>query len=136
MTDLPVAALRAAYRTWDESKGADPSEFLALMDEDLTMHSILMGPTDHDDPARGLAAADHFFGAIAADWIMLAFDTEQMVAQDDTIVWIGRCRWQHRRNDNIVDTPKVDVWHFREGRAVRYAEMFDTLAFARAVGME
>ena len=35
----------------------------------------------------------------------------------------------------VASTPKVDIWTFRDGRAVRMFEMYDTLAFARAAGL-
>jgi ketosteroid isomerase-like protein len=61
--------------------------------------------------------------------------TEQVVEQGDTVVWIGRCSWRNRHTGLVATTPKVDIWTFRDGRAVRMFELFDTLAFARAAGL-
>ena len=47
---------------------------------------------------------------------------------------VGRCHWRHRASGREVDSPKVDIWHFEDGKATRFLEMFDSLAFARAVG--
>jgi hypothetical protein len=35
----------------------------------------------------------------------------------------------------VLDTPKIDVWTFRNGKAVRFFEMFDSLGFARAASL-
>ncbi len=66
---------------------------------------------------------------------MIDFPQERIVAEGDTIVWIGRCAWRHRRTGQELDTPKIDVWTFRDGKAVRYFEMFDSLAFVRTAGL-
>jgi ketosteroid isomerase-like protein len=76
-----------------------------------------------------------YFAALHADWEMMDFPTEQVVEQDDTVVWIGRCTWRHRHTGRLAATPKVDIWTFRDGRAIRMFEMFDTLAFVRGAGM-
>ena len=47
---------------------------------------------------------------------------------------VGRCAWRNRASGAEVDTPKVDIWHFENGRATRFMEVFDSLAFARALG--
>jgi len=46
---------------------------------------------------------------------------------------VGRCAWRNRTTGRIVDTPKVDVWRFENGKAVSFLEMFDSLGFVRAI---
>jgi ketosteroid isomerase-like protein len=74
-----------------------------------------------------------YFSAILRDWDMVEFPTEEVVAQGDTVVWIGRCHWRSRSGIAEVNSPKVDIWHFHDGKAVDILEMFDSLAFARAI---
>lgn len=129
--------IRAAYEHWENTLGADPEPFFALVAEDFTMASVLDPPELHE-LARdhyGLDRVRDYFAALAADWEMIDFPTEQVVEQDDTVVWIGRCTWRNRHTGLLATTPKVDVWTFRDGRAVRMFEMFDTLAFVRGAGM-
>ena len=66
---------------------------------------------------------------------MIDFPQEKIVADGDTVVWIGRCRWRNKRDGKTLDTPKIDVWTFRGGKAVRFFEMFDSLGFARAASL-
>ena len=129
--------VRAAYEHWEESLGSDPEPFLALVAEDFTMASVLDPPDLHElaKDHYGLDRVRDYFAALHADWEMIDFPTEQVVEQDDTVVWIGRCTWRHRHTGRLATTPKVDIWTFRDGRAVRMFEMFDTLAFVRGAGM-
>jgi ketosteroid isomerase-like protein len=78
-----------------------------------------------------------YFEALAREWEMLDYVVDQFVADGEygeDVVMIGRCAWRHRESGAVVDTPKIDVWNFRFGKATRFTEMFDSLAFARAVG--
>lgn len=52
----------------------------------------------------------------------------------DDVVMIGRCAWRRRATGAPVDSPKVDIRHFEFGKVTRFTELFDSLAFARAVG--
>jgi ketosteroid isomerase-like protein len=139
MSSTPSNAelVRAAYEHWEKTLGADPEPFFALVAEDFTMASVLDPPELHE-LARdhyGLDRVRDYFAALDADWEMIDFPTEQVVEQDGSVVWIGRCTWKNRHTGRLATTPKVDIWTFRDGRAVRMFEMFDTLAFVRAAGM-
>jgi len=139
MTTAPSNAelVRAAYAHWEKTEGRDPEPFFALVAEDFTMTSVL-DPPDLHELARdhyGLDRMREYFAALDADWEMVEFPTEQVVEQGGTVIWIGRCTWRHRHTGQLATTPKVDIWTFRDGRAVRMFEMFDTLAFVRAAGM-
>ncbi len=129
--------VRAAYEHWEKTLGSDPEPFFALVAEDFTMASVL-DPPDLHELARdhyGLDRVREYFAALAADWEMIDFPTDEVVEQNDTVVWIGRCTWRHRHTGLLATTPKVDIWTFRDGRAVRMFEMFDTLAFVRGAGL-
>ena len=139
MTTAPSNAelVRAAYAHWEKTEGRDPEPFFALVAEDFTMTSVL-DPPDLHELARdhyGLDRMREYFAALDADWEMVEFPTEQVVEQGGTVIWIGRCTWRHRHTGQLATTPKVDIWTFRDGRAVSMFEMFDTLAFVRAAGM-
>ena len=136
MNDTPSNGerIRAAYAQWEQSLGSDPEPFLALVAEDFEMSSVLDPPHLHELARNhyGLDRVREYFAALDADWEMIDFPTERVVEQDDTVVWIGRCTWRHRHTGQLATTPKVDIWTFRDGRAVRMFEMFDKLAFVRA----
>ena len=129
--------VRAAYEHWEQSLGSDPEPFLALVAEDFEMSSVLDPPELHELARNhyGLDRVREYFAALNADWEMIDFPTERVVEQDDTVVWTGRCTWRHRHTGRLATTPKVDIWSFYDGRAVRMFEMFDTLAFVRGAGL-
>jgi ketosteroid isomerase-like protein len=131
--DLPVDQLADAYRQWRETRGMSPEPFLDLMSDDIEMRSVLE-PALPDDLAahrKSQGEAREYFAVVQRDWEMIDFPQERIVADGDTVVWIGRCAWRHRRTGAEIDTPKVDIWTFEGGKAVRFMEMFDSLGFAR-----
>ena len=139
MTDIleqsPARRLRQAYDAWAESKGADHG-WLDLLADDVEMRSVL-APELPDDfaapPRRGKAAAMEYVQTLGRDWEMLDFTPERFIDAGDDVVMVGRCAWRNRATGRIVDTPKVDVWHFENGKAVSFLEMFDSLGFVRAI---
>lgn len=135
--DLPIDQVSDAYRLWRESRGGNSDQIIALMADGVRMRSVL-SPSLPDDLAadrKSIAEARQYFEIIARDWEMLDYPQEKIVADQDTVVWIGRCRWRHRFTGREIETPKVDVWTFQGGKAVSFLEMFDSLGFARTTGM-
>lgn len=132
-----AARVKAAYEQWQDSRGHNHELFVALMDEGIELRSILNPPEfnamaeDHD----GLDRVRDYFAAIHAEWEMIDFPCEKVVEDGDTVVWIGNCTWKNKHTQVVVPTPKVDIWTFRDGKAVRFFEMFDTLGFARGMGI-
>jgi len=140
MPDHPnpnVAALERAYARWRDSKGASADEVLALFDDNVEMRSVLSPELPDDFAAFRITKieAEDYFAVLARDWEMLSFDVDRFIADGDDVVMVGRCAWRHRHNGAEVDTPKVDIWRFENGKVTHFFEMFDSLAFARAVGL-
>jgi uncharacterized protein len=50
----------------------------------------------------------------------------EFVADGDVVVVRGSCAWRHKRTGKEVDSPKIDFWRFRDGKAIEYYEYFDT----------
>ena len=131
-----AALLERVYARWDETKGGAVDEVLELMDDRIEMRSVLSQdmPSDIAGLHRTKQQAADYFAALSRDWEMIYFHAYQFIADEDDVVMVGRCAWRHRETGAEVDTPKVDIWHFENGRATRFFELFDSLAFARAVG--
>jgi uncharacterized protein len=135
-----VVALQHAYARWSETKGGSADEVLALFDDRIEMRSVLT-PELPSELAGSHVSKDHaaqYFAALSADWEMIYWDVYQLIADGedgDDVVVISRCAWRNRATGAEVDTPKVDIWHFENGRATRFTELFDSLAFARALGV-
>jgi hypothetical protein len=136
-TQINAEKIRSAYARWEESKGSDPDGFLDLMADDVVLRTLL-GPAEFHPLAEdrvGIAFAREYLISLALNLEMISFPTEEVVAQGDTVVWIGSCHWRDRKTGAEARTPKADIWRFRDGRAVEAMEMFDTLGFARLNGL-
>src|SRR4051812_31024280 len=134
-----LATLQPVYKGWGGTRGDNVEEVLDLFADHIEMRSVLAPDVPHEisgthsskDEARA------YFAGLLKDWEMLEFVAERYIegAGGDDIVMIGRCAWRHRGTGKEVHTPKVDIWTFENGEAVSYYELFDTLAFARGVGL-
>jgi ketosteroid isomerase-like protein len=137
-SDLPLAELTDAYRKWRETKGANVDEVLGLMADEIEMRSVLEPndlPHELARAHRSREEAKAYFQSLLDDWEMIDFPQEKIVADGDTVVWIGRCSWRNKHDGKEIDTPKIDVWTFRNGKAVSFFEMFDSLGFAKAASL-
>ena len=135
--DLPIDQVAEAYRTWRESRGSNVDEVIEMMADEIEMRSVL-DPGLPDDLAadrKTREEARQYFEILSRDWEMIDYPQEKIVADGDTVVWIGRCHWRHKANGREINSPKVDIWTFRHGKAVKFMEMFDSLGFASTVGL-
>lgn len=139
MTDVhearPAARLRDAYALWSESGGTRSDQWIALLADRIEMRSVLTPdlPDDLAATRRTLSGALEYFQTVARDWEMIHFTVERFVDGGDDVVMVGRCAWRNRATGRAVDTPKIDVWRFEDGKAVSFLEMFDSLGFVRAI---
>jgi ketosteroid isomerase-like protein len=136
-TRTTVDRVRHAYEQWHETKGQSAELFLDLLHEDVRMRSVLNPPELHPlaDARIGIDLAREYLTSLTVNMEMIDFPTHQVIVDGDTIVWVGSCRWRDRKTGREAATPKVDIWHFRDGKCVSLMEMFDTLGFARLNGL-
>jgi len=139
MTDVddltPAARVRDAYALWSESKGMRSDQWMELLADSIEMRTVLT-PDLPDDLAanrRTLSGALEYFQTVARDWEMIHYTVDRVIDGGDDVVMVGSCAWRNRATARIVDTPKVDVWRFENGKAVSFLEMFDSLGFVRAI---
>ncbi len=64
---------------------------------------------------------------------MIEYVVDDLVAQGDRVVMLGRCSFRFRNNGRVVTTPKADAWRFKDGKAVEFFEYFDTAQLRDAV---
>ena len=131
----PAARLRDAYALWSESSGTRSDQWIELLSDGIEMRSVLTPdlPDDLAATRRTMSGALEYFQTVARDWEMIHFICDRFVDGGDDVVMVGRCAWRNRATGRVVDTPKVDVWRFEGGKAVSFLEMFDSLAFVRAI---
>ena len=132
----PAARLRQAYALWSESGGTRSDQWISLLSDGIEMRSVLTPdlPDDLAATRRTLSGALEYFQTVARDWEMIHYTVDRFVDGGDDVVMVGRCAWRNRATGKVVDTPKVDIWHFENGKITRFLEMFDSLGFVQALG--
>lgn len=130
-----VAILKEAYRRWHETRGEGVDDFMSIVDQDISFGSLPQGAApmqfaaqyDNREVLRG------YFKGLLDNWEMKYYNARQYIAQDDMVVMRGECSWINKTTGKTVVTPKVDIWRFRDGKAIEFYELFDTAAaFAAA----
>jgi ketosteroid isomerase-like protein len=129
-----VAILREGYRQWHETRGGSVDHWMGIVDQDISFGSIPRGAApmpfarqyDSREQLRG------FFEGLLADWTMVHFTINEYVAQGDAVVARGSTAWTYKKTGKTVETPKLDFWRFRNGKAVEFYEYFDTAQAAAA----
>ena len=134
-----VETLIEAYRLWDETKAGSIDHWMNLMADEVDFRSLAAG-------GEGLAFSRdccsrndvrRYFTDLCSDWEMIHYTPEDYIAQDDRVVMVGSCGWKNRANGQSIETPKADVFRFKDGKIVSFFEFFDTaLAFAAAQAKE
>lgn len=133
-----VAALAPVYARWHETKGGNVDEIIDLFADDVEMSSVLTPeavPNELAGTHLTKARARDYFDELTRTWRMISYTVDRYIADGDDVVMVGRCHWAHRETGAEVNTPKVDIWRFEGGKAVAFCEMFDSLQFAKAVGV-
>ena len=66
-----------------------------------------------------------------ADWELIHFTPEEFIADGDRVVVLSSVAFRFRATGKVAESPKADVFRFRDGKIVEFFEFFDTArAFA------
>jgi len=123
-----VAKLKHAYSLWDKTKGQDTTMWTALFAENVRFRSLAAGRPgleftldchSHGDVAR-------YFQGLTGEWEMIHYTTNTFAADGDRVVMLGTTAWKHKKTGKEFDTPKVDLFTFRDGHVVEFFEFYDT----------
>ena len=128
--DENVANLRHAYKQWHDTRGGSVQTWLDLMADDVRMRSITdgAGGMEFTKANAGKAAVVAYFDGLAADWEMIHFNADEFIAQGDRVVVLSVVAFRHRKTGKVAESPKADVFRFRDGQVVEFFEFFDTAA--------
>lgn len=128
-SEANVQLLTEAYRRWNDSKGGSVDYwFDSVIGPTISFGSIPRGAepvafaTQYDDRI----ALRGYFAGLLSDWTMQYYKIDEFVAQGDAVFARGSCAWTNRRTGKLAETPKVDFWRFKDGKAVEFYEYFDT----------
>jgi hypothetical protein len=127
-SEANVQLLKEAYRRWHESKGGVDYWFDSVIGPRISFGSIQRGAepmafaTEYHDRAK----LREYFDGLLSDWAMEYYTMNEFVAQGDAVVARGICAWTNKRTGKLAETPKLDFWRFKDGKAVEFYEYFDT----------
>jgi uncharacterized protein len=132
-----VGKLRQAYQLWHDTRGGNAQHWLELMAPDVTMRSITDGAPGmaFTKANQGKAEAEQYFAGVVADWEMIHYTPTEFIAEGDRVVVLSTIAFRYRKTGKVVESPKADVFRFRDGQIVEFFEFFDTaqaLAATRA----
>ena len=129
-----VAILKDAYRQWHETRGGSLKHFLGFVDPEISFGSVPRGaaPLTFAKQYDNREAMLGYFDRLLADWAMVHYAIDEYIAQGDAVFARGSCAWTNKKTGKTAETPKVDFWRFRNGKAVEFYEYFDTACVVAA----
>jgi uncharacterized protein len=126
--------LAQRYKRWNESRGDSVAYWMEIIDDNITFGSLAEGAAHVAFTARvnGKQQLKGYMDGLLGGWTMKHFTVNTLVADGDRVVMLGSTGWTNKKNGNLFETPKADVWRFKDGRAVEFYEFYDTAGLAKA----
>jgi uncharacterized protein len=123
-----VDILRRAYNEWHASKAGSVDSWVAIVAPSISLRSLADGAQEvaFTKPRNGKEAFLEYLRGLTTDWEMLSYTVSEFIAKDDRVVAVGQTSWRNKRTGKTFDTPKIDLWRMRDGKAVEFAEYYDT----------
>jgi hypothetical protein len=132
--EMVLPKLKAAYQAWHDSKGRSIDTWLELCADRMDFRSLAAG--QHGVPWTRTRTSQEevraYLSELTASFTMEHYTVTRFVCEDDTIVMIGTTAWRNIKTGKRAETPKVDVWRFRNGKAISFFEFYDTATVANA----
>ena len=132
-----VDSILRGYEMWRNRDPGGIDYWMGLIADDVRWRSITDGAPgmEFSRECSGKDDVRRYFAELAADWQMVEFQLDEVIAQRDRVVAVGTCAWRHIRTGRTVSTPKVDLFRMKDGKVTEFFEMFDTAkAYAAARG--
>jgi uncharacterized protein len=133
-TEANKQLLRKAYERWNATKGGSVADWLALAADDISFGSLAEGAeaVPFTAPIRSKDTLRTYFDGLIGNWTMIHYTVNEYVAEGDRVVAIGSTSWKNKQTGKTFETRKVDVWKFKNGKAIEFYEYYDTAKVATA----
>jgi ketosteroid isomerase-like protein len=136
-TDTSLERIRAAYRQWNDTKGASMQQWLELMAPNVCFRSLAGGAPGLEFTVDCACSGDveRYFSQLAQDWNMVHYTVDELFGSGDRVVMLGRMAWTHKRTGRTVESPKADFLRLKDGKVVEFYEFYDTAKAIAAATM-
>lgn len=126
--------LTQAYRLWHDTRGGSVGHWMEVADENIVFGSLAEGRPAAPFTARlrGREQLGGYFAGLLDGWEMRHYTVDYLMAEGDRVAMIGSTAWRNKKTNKEFETPKVDIWRFRNGRAIEFYEYFDTAGLVAA----
>lgn len=135
-TEQNVELLRHCYTQWDATKGGSTQDWMSILADEVDFRSLAMAAhpsANFTAPLTAKSDVAQYFEGLLSQWQMIHYTVEDYVAQDDKVCAIATTAWTFKSTGKTIETPKVDVWRFKDEKAVAFFEFYDTaLLFSAA----
>ncbi|MEO0695470.1 MAG: nuclear transport factor 2 family protein [Pseudomonadota bacterium] len=126
-----VSNLSELYQQWHDTKGGSVDAWMEILADEIDFKSLAMG---HEDGAKftapriGKKAVQGYFEELLEDWKMISFTVDDFIADGNKICVLCSTAWVNKATGKKVETPKVDLWEFKDRKAISFFEFYDTAA--------
>ena len=128
MTSTNVDTLKQAYHHWSESKGSSVDHWLSIMADEIDFRSLVddMPQIPFGKRPMDRAGVRQYLEGLHQDWEMIYYRVDRYIAQDDDVAVVGATAWRNRRTGKPAETALVNLWRFKDGKAVGFFEFIAT----------
>ncbi len=123
--------LKAAYAKWNESKGKSIPEWLELIADRCDIRSLANGAAtlEFTKPRETREEFAGYLEALTGQMDMEHYTTRFFMEDGDRIAVFGTTAWTIKSTGKRVESLIATFWRFKDGKAVEFAEFYDTAAF-------
>ena len=132
MSAANVEIVKGIYQAFGTG---DVPAVLAAMSPAIEWNEAENFPYADGNPYRGPdAVLGGVFARIGAEWDGFAVAPEQFHDAGDTVIMTGRYTGSYKATGRAMTPQVAHIWTLEGGKVVRFQQLVDTLAVARAVG--
>jgi uncharacterized protein len=132
---MPAENLRIVKQIYQCFASGDIPGLLALLSPDIEWNEAENFPYSDGNPYRGPdAVLNGVFARVGNDWDSFAAHPGQIFDAGDAVIMFGRYSATHKATGRSMNPQVVHIWSLADGKVVRFQQLVDTLAVARATG--
>lgn len=111
----------------------DPEAFAAALHPEIVWNEAENNTYADLNPYVGpQAVMEGVIGRVVTDWVDFTATPQEMIAEGDRVVVLGRYTGAYAATGETIDAQMVHVWTVQDGQAIRFQQYVDTLQLSEA----